>query len=153
MNKNYRQYELHGSCATAKAIPLVRIEKMVNFRFGLYLIVVAVLQFITILLYGYTKEGGDINAASMYPVAYLLSAVVYSFFSGLLFINISEPKKFGGRLLLLLVPALLAVVLNVATSTLGKGLYYVIIAAALLINGVYYYIVQKYRSTTSTDKT
>ena len=125
---------------------------MENFRIGIYLIVVAVLQFITILLYGYIKEGGDINAASMYPVVYLLTAVVYSFFSGLLF-NISEQKKFSGRLLLLLVPALLAVVLNEVTNTLGKELYYVIIAASLLINAGYYYIVEKNRRTTSTNKT
>lgn len=125
---------------------------MENFRIGIYLIVVAVLQFLTILLYGYTKEGGDINAASMYPVVYLLPAVVYTFFSGLLF-NISEQKKFGGRLLLLLMPALLAVILNEATNTLSKELYYMIIAASLLINAGYYYIVEKNRRTTSTNKT
>jgi hypothetical protein len=123
---------------------------MENFRIGIYLIVVSVLQFITILLYGYIKEGGDIHAASMYPVIYLIPAVVYSFFSGLLF-NISEQKKFNGRLLLLLMPALLAVVLNEATSTLGKGLYYVIIVASLLINAGYYYIIEKNRRTTSTS--
>ncbi|WP_092101287.1 hypothetical protein [Pontibacter chinhatensis] len=125
---------------------------MENFRVGIYLIVVAVLQFLTVLLFGYIKEGGDINAASMYPVVYLLPAVVYSFFSGLLF-NISEQRKLSGRLLLLLVPALLAVVLNEVTNTLDKGLYYMIIAAALLINAGYYYIVKKNRRTTSTNET
>ncbi|WP_242927583.1 hypothetical protein [Pontibacter vulgaris] len=125
---------------------------MENFRIGIYLIVVAVLQFITILLYGYIKEGGDINTASMYPVVYLFPAVVYNFFSGLLF-NISEQTKFSGRLLLLLVPALLAVVLNEAVNTLGKELYYVIIAASLIINAGYYYIVEKNKRTTSTNKT
>ncbi|WP_018477484.1 hypothetical protein [Pontibacter roseus] len=125
---------------------------MENFRIGIYLIVVAVLQFITILLYGYIKEGGDINAASMYPVVYLIPAVVYNFFSGLLIFMV-EPKKLQGQFILLLLPALMAIVVNESTDTLGKGLYYVIIAASLLINVGFYYIVEQNRRTTSTNKT
>lgn len=125
---------------------------MENFRVGIYLIVVAVLQFLIVLLFGYIKEGGDINAASMYPVVNLIPAVGYNFFSGLLIFMV-EPKKLLGQFILLLLPALVAVVVNKSTDTLSKGLYYVIIAASLLINVGFYYIVEKNRRTTTNNNT
>ncbi len=88
----------------------------------------------------------------MYPVVYLIPAVVYNFFSGLLIFMV-EPKKLQGQFILLLLPALMAIVVNESTDTLGKGLYYVIIAASLLINVGFYYIVEQNRRTTSTNKT
>jgi len=103
-------------------------------KFFIYIIVTLILQFIVILITGRTIEHGDINAASMYPLAFLLPGILISCGFGLLFLIIENLTKPGYFLILVIISFLISIVLNELIGKNSLLIFRILIITGFLFN-------------------
>lgn len=126
---------------------------MDNFKLGRYLLLITCTQFLTLLILGNIREGGDLNAASAYLVVFFLPAVLFHFLHGFLLVLVNPTKRLGQFWLVLLLPILLCVGVNEALQPAAQAVYRCIILATLGVNGLYFFsLLRKQKAARSTDQ-
>jgi hypothetical protein len=113
---------------------------MKGFQAGIYLVIVVVAQFFITLIYGRVNEG-DINAASMYPVVYLLPAVLFNIVSGL--VTFFKGDSFTRFLFMSLIILFSVLLINEILQPKPYELFRVIIIVSFVVNALFFFFARR----------